>query len=338
MTSKDTSQLFEKLSDYVALVGRGQKSGKTLNQAQARHIMLAMLQEKTLPEQTGALLMLLRMREETDEELAGFVQACRDTLPNTINNLPNVDIDLGCYAGKRRHLPWFVLSGLCLATNGYTVLLHGLEEHDSNRLYLDQVFRDLSWPIAANVDETKQQLLDYSFSYISLQHLHPSMTKLLQLRHILGLRSCMHSVAKMLNPAGAKASIHGVYHRELDDTHIQVARLLHETRIACIRGDSGEVEATPEKPFTMNYMDAESKAKKYEFPIYLSSWSHQTRQLGSQALKELWCGQLDNKYGEAATISTLAVYLSALHGHDACDALAKAADMWHSRSKVWPLS
>ena len=47
------------------------------------------------PEQKGAFLMLLRVREETPEELAGFLQALRQCNSPSIPAL-SVDLDMGC--------------------------------------------------------------------------------------------------------------------------------------------------------------------------------------------------------------------------------------------------
>jgi anthranilate phosphoribosyltransferase len=336
MTTRDDTRIFEKFSQYIALVGRGQKSGKTMNQAQAQDAMARILNNEALPEQVGALLMLLRMREETTEELSGLLLACRQTLPQSISTLGSIDLDLGCYAGKRRHLPWLLLSVILLAQQGYKVFMHGLEESDSNRLYLDTVFKSLNIPIAKSVEEAKLHLAQRNFCYMSIKDLHPQMASLLGMRHTLGLRSCMHTLAKMLNPANAKASVHGVFHRELDNHHIEVAKILGESKVACIRGDSGEVEATPEKAFSMQYLQSKNALTR-EFPVLLSQWSHQTRQLQVHALPQVWCGELDSLYGQAASIGTAAVALSCMENLSTEDALSKAQKMWDERNKVWPI-
>lgn len=334
--TRNDNEVFSRVSDYIALVGRGQKSGKTFNQEQACQIMTLMLQNQTLPEQTGALLMLLRMREETDIELAGFLQACRNTLIPHFTDLPDIDLDLGCYAGKRRHLPWLLLAVMTLAQNGYKIFMHGLQENDSSRLYLDSVFEQLVWRQANSIEQAKAQLSLHNFTYISIKDIHPNMHKLLSMRHTLGLRSCMHTLAKMLNPASAKASLHGVFHRELDNTHINVAQILNETRVACIRGDSGEVEATPEKSFTMHAIDRDGKQVSRDFSVQLDSWSLQTRNRGVEALKRVWKGDLKCEYGEKASITTLAVMLATIESLESEDALKQAQIIWHHRDKNWP--
>ncbi|MGC3400240.1 hypothetical protein ACPTE5_30055, partial [Pseudomonas aeruginosa] len=91
-----------------------------------------LLDEKVEDTQLGAFLMLLRHKEESPEELAGFTEAVRERL-----NAPalNVDIDWPTYAGKKRHLPWYLLAAKCLAQNGVRILMHGGGAHTAGRLY-----------------------------------------------------------------------------------------------------------------------------------------------------------------------------------------------------------
>ena len=335
MPNRNDAELFDNLKSYVALIGRGQKSGKTLSQAQARHLMQQLLNGNALPEQVGAILMLLRMREETVEELAGFLQACRDTSQLSLSPNHAIAFDFGAYAGKRRHLPWFLLAAMALAECGEKVFIHGLEELDSQRLYLDTVFNELGWHQSTSSEHANDHLEQHGFTYMSIAEFHPAMTSLLQTRHILGLRSCLHSLSKMLNPAQAQCSIHGIFHRDLDTTHIDVAKTLNENLVACIRGDSGEVEVAPEKPFIMHSLENGFKQER-AFPVMLAQWSMQTRNLGTQALKAVWTGSEKNAYAEKAVTGTLAVALACKHGLTLDKSLNKANEVWQARSGRWP--
>ena len=64
--------------------------------------------------------MLLRMQEESVEELCGFIAACRNKLPAELSAM-QASVDIGCYAGKRRQLHWYLLSVALLASVGYRV-------------------------------------------------------------------------------------------------------------------------------------------------------------------------------------------------------------------------
>jgi anthranilate phosphoribosyltransferase len=335
MPNRNDADLFENLKSYVSLIGRGQKSGKTLSQAQARHLMQHLLNGDALPEQVGAILMLLRMREETVEELSGFLQACRDTISLSLPSDVPIAFDFGAYAGKRRHLPWFLLVAMALAESGENVFIHGLEENDSQRLYLDTVYRELGWQQAESSEQAREQLAQFGFTYMSIEHFHPAMTSLLKTRHILGLRSCLHSLSKMLNPANAQCSIHGIFHRDLDTIHIDVAKTLNENHVACIRGDSGEVEVTPEKPFTMHSLEDGEKLTR-EFPVLMQQWALQTRNLGAIGLKQVWTGNQNNQYGENAVLGTLAVALACKYSLNLEASFKKAKQVWLGRSGRWP--
>ena len=333
MSVRDDSEIFDSIKQYVALIGRGQKSGKTLSQVQACDLMTRLLNGEALPEQVGAVLMLLRMREETVTELAGLLQACRATSSLAIEQ--EISFDFGGYAGKRRHLPWFLLAAMALAEAGEKVFIHGLEETDSQRLYLDAVYRDLGWVMASSSDHANAQLNALGFTYMSIERFHPSMTVLLRTRHILGLRSCLHSLSKMLNPAEADCSVHGIFHRDLDTTHIEVAKVLGDDKVACIRGDSGEVEATPEKAFIMHSAEKKQSIQR-QFPVLLKQWSLQTKKLGAKGLKDVWTKSKACEYGEKAVLGTLAVALACKYSLSTEASLEKAAEIWNARSANWP--
>ncbi|KKM06383.1 hypothetical protein LCGC14_1744540 [marine sediment metagenome] len=86
---------------------------RSLPLEEAEEAMSMILRGEVLPEQLGAFLMLLRVKEESPEEIAGFVRAGRN-LFDLPSPAPEVDIDWSSYAGKRRQLPWFLLAALLL--------------------------------------------------------------------------------------------------------------------------------------------------------------------------------------------------------------------------------
>mgnify|MGYP000294529187 CR=1 FL=1 len=110
------------LADHVRTLGRGPGRSRSLTEAEARDAMQIMLAGNAAPEAIGALLMLLRMKGETAQEIAGFAaaaQAFGD--PGRC-----ADLDWPVYAaGRTRGLPWFLLSARLVAAAGHKVLLHG---------------------------------------------------------------------------------------------------------------------------------------------------------------------------------------------------------------------
>ena len=105
-------------AQFVRILGKGKRGARNLTREEAREAMGMLIDEKVEDTQLGAFLMLLRHKEESAEELAGFTEAVRQRL-----NAPQlkVDIDWPTYAGKKRHLPWYLLAAKCLAQNGVKV-------------------------------------------------------------------------------------------------------------------------------------------------------------------------------------------------------------------------
>ena len=110
---------------FVRTLGRGKRARRSLTREEAREAMQAILDGQVEDIQLGAFLMLLRVKEETPEELAGFLDACRPVCYRALADLPDVQLDWPSYAGKKKHHPWYLLAALLLASQGIRTLLHG---------------------------------------------------------------------------------------------------------------------------------------------------------------------------------------------------------------------
>ena len=125
-------------AQYVRILGKGKNGSRALTQDEAYDAMKMIMANQVSPEQLGAFLMLMRVKEENAEELTGFVQAVRESFKIPKDH-PNVQLDWSSYAGKRRQLPWFLLSTLVLAENGIKVFMHGASGHTAGRVYTKDV-------------------------------------------------------------------------------------------------------------------------------------------------------------------------------------------------------
>ncbi|MBT0586028.1 glycosyl transferase family protein [Alteromonas oceanisediminis] len=320
---------------FIQLIGKGQRSGKTLSQAQAHRAMSLLLGQKVSAEQRGAFLMLLRMRQETPEELAGFLIASRAFTAPAFKTI-SVDLDLGCYAGKRRHLPWLLLAVLCLAGNGKRIVLHGANEPDSQRLYVADVLAHFNFPAAETAAQLSSQLDENSFGYVTLATINPRLDELLQLRAELGLRSCANTLSRMLNPLAAPVSIQGVYHRHLDEKHALVAQQLGEPNVLSFRGDSGEIELSPERECELHIARLGHR-QTIAVPCLNQIRSAKPRDLEPDGLKALWEERVQDHYGHSAVVGTLAIMMTAMHSQSWQSAYSSAQKMWQQRDRAWPL-
>jgi len=207
--------------------------------------MEIILSGKGAPEAVGAILMLLRMKGETAAELAGFVQAARD---HVAWDMANPALDWPSYAaGRTRGLPWFLLSAKLVAQLGYPVMLHGWNSHQSVVADVRSGCRPLGIAIAATRAEARTALEHHMITYVPLEALSGTLLDLVKLRDVLGLRSCINTVLRLLNPAGAQATVQGVFHPSDRDAQSEACRLLGQTTLTVIKGGGGALERNTSK-------------------------------------------------------------------------------------------
>ena len=231
-------------------------------------------------------------------------------------------------------MPWFLLAVICLVQEGNKVFLHGTKEPDSNRLYLPEVFKALNFPISHNKQEINTHLAHFGFAYMDLAHVSPPLDKLIQMRSLFGLRSPANTLARMLNPVKAKYSYHGVFHRHFDERHAEVAKLLGDNKVSCVRGEGGEVEVNPERAFNQ-YVCRNGEVTQITFPELLEQRQIKPRELNPIELEKVWTGELEFEYATQAIVGTLASYLLLMEkAGNPEQALTLARQMWEKRSKI----
>ena len=318
---------------FINILGRGKTLTRSLTTDEAEEAMAMILRGETLPEQLGAFLMLLRVKEESPAEIAGFVRAARaSTQPPA--NAPRVDVDWSSYAGKGRQLPWFILSALVLSRNGWRVFMHGAEAHTEGRVYTGSALRALNIPVAASLEEAAGALAALNFAYLPIDALSPPIADMLELRPILGLRSPVHTFARMLNPFGAACMLQGVFHPGYMAIHRGAGVLLGQKRLAVFRGEGGEIERRPSKP-TDVLMSVDGRLEDERWPPMIA----EPRQAPDDSMDlarvgALWRGESTDDYGEAAVVGTLAIALRALgEAADPADAEARARALWSGRDR-----
>jgi anthranilate phosphoribosyltransferase len=320
-------------AQYVRHLGRGKNVGRSLTEEEAETAMDMILAGEVRPEQLGAFLMLLRVKEETPAEVAGFVCSVRKHF-DIPKDAPKVDLDWSSYAGKRRQLPWFLLAALALAQSGVSVFMHGAEGHTPGRLYTRDTLEALGLPVALSFAEAATQLRANNFAYLPLASVSPKMHEIIELRPILGLRSPVHTISRMLNPFDAPNVIQGIFHPGYNAIHQGAAQLLGYKRMAVFRGEGGEIERRPTKPLDV-WTVTDGEMDKIEWPALLPEPMQPTdEEMDINRLVAVWRGEDDDRYATAAITGTLALCLDLMgRAKSQADAQAQAEAMWSARNR-----
>ncbi len=323
---------------FIAILGRGKTKQRHLAFEEAREAMGMILRRETEPEQTGAFLMLLRLKEESADEIAGFAQAVRDVVENRLpKGAPEPEFDIPSYAGKRRQLPWYLLSALALAATGRRVFMHGAEGHTEGRLYIGEVLSALGHPVPDSWVAAFALLENMNFAYLPLSAWQPRLEELMRLKPLLGLRSPVNTFPRLVNPLGAPVMINGIFHRGFLETHVGAAQRLGQERFAVFRGEGGEPERRVGKTCEVARL-----AGKREFRDRWPAMLEEPRvpsetELDPRILSDVWTGACTHAYGEAAVVGTLAVWLHAAgDAREPEEAERMARDVWAQRPRRMP--
>ncbi len=317
---------------YVRILGRGKKGARSLTFDEAREAMSLILAGQVEAVQLGAFLMLLRVKEESPEELAGFVQAARASL-ELPPRLPAVTLDWSSYAGKRRQLPWFILAALLLAENGISILMHGTRGFRDDRLYTPDALAALGIPLCRDFTAVGREIERSRFAFIDLAHFCPRLKEILNLRHLLGLRSPVNTLLRMLNPLNAPCLLQGIFHPGYRVIHQQAALLLEQPRMAVFKGEGGEAERNPDLPCPVLSVH-EGEALEETWPALFSRRHLKAETMDPRHLAALWRGETEDEYGTAAVIATAAIALRLLGRADGLEtAHGLAETMWAMRNR-----
>jgi len=320
-------------AQYVRILGKGRTGSRSLSEAEAEQAMQIILQGEAEPEQIGAFLMLLRVKEESPEEIAGFVRACRSDIAGRFRSTPvRADLDWSSYAGKKRQPHWFILTILLLARSGYRVFVHGTEGHTAGRLYTREVFEFLSLPVANTWEDVATQLDQHYFCYMPLASICPRLQKLIELRKLFGLRSPVHTLCRLLNPLDAPTTMQSVFHPSYANTHLQAAILLGEKNSAVFKGEAGEVEYRPRARISVKLL-RNGHSDNLEIPRLGSDKNDPGTD--PQLLKDLWEGKSSNDHYENVVKGTAAIALYTMGKAVSYEAAAqKANELWKAREQT----
>ncbi|HEX2623057.1 MAG TPA: hypothetical protein VHL11_23010, partial [Phototrophicaceae bacterium] len=233
--------------DILRIVGRGKKLQRDLTCEEASQAMQLLLGDEVSDAQIGGFLVTMRVKEETGDEIRGFVQGARmlmKPMPQpAVENL----VDFGLpYNGKNETLQTAIPALLILAAAGVPVIVHSADnipvKSGVNALNLLQA---LGYPADMSPDEVCRTIERTGFGVLNLRHVLPQWTAITPLRHHFGVRTLMNTTEKLLNPANAPRHISGFYHgaylRRL------ASALPGSTANWIIQGEEGSIDLRPGK-------------------------------------------------------------------------------------------
>jgi len=225
------------ISQYLKEIGRGKQGARSLGREQAADLFGQVLDATVTDLEVGAFCLAMRIKGETTDEMAGFLDATSARL----NRVPAGDkplVVLPSYNGARRLPVLTPLLALLVARSGLPVLIHGTAT-ESSRVFVPHVLQAMDIQPLPSI----RAIAPGEAAYAPTELLCPGLKRLLDARRVIGLRNSAHSLVKLMNPGAGPAVVVSSYtHPEYAVSMAAVFELMGATALL-LRGTEGEVVA-----------------------------------------------------------------------------------------------
>jgi anthranilate phosphoribosyltransferase len=221
--------------------------GRSLTRDEAREVMGVVMRGEATPAQIGGLLVGLRTKGETVDEITGFAEAMREhVLPVRPTRTPLVDV-VGTGGDGAGTFNISTAAAIVAAAGGAAVAKHGNRAASSacgSADVLEELGLELELPperIAASIDA-------HGFGFMFARVHHPAMRHAAPVRQELGTRTVFNVLGPLANPAGARDGVFGVYSAELARTYAEALAGLGARRALVVHGSGAIDELSPAGP------------------------------------------------------------------------------------------
>ncbi len=226
------------ISNYIKEIGRGKQGAQALDRARAADLFAQVLDGTVTDLEIGAFCIAMRIKGETPEEMAGFLDATASRMQRASSGSGKPIVVLPSYNGARRLPVLTPLLAALVARHGLPVLIHGAAT-ESTRTNASDVLQALD----VQPSPSAPRIEDGQIAYVPTEVLSPGLKRLLDVRKVVGLRNSAHSLVKLMNPCDGPAVIVSSYtHPEYAISMAAVFELMGSTALL-LRGTEGEAVA-----------------------------------------------------------------------------------------------
>ena len=208
--------------------------GRSLSLDEARLAMGAVMDGEATPAQLAALLVALRMRGETVEELAGFASAMRERVLRVEAPEGTIDV-VGTGGDGSGTFNISTAAAFVVASTGVPVAKHGNRAITSRSGSAD-VLEALGVRIDHTAESAATSLREHGFAFLFAPSFHPAMKHAGPTRREIGIRTSFNLIGPLTNPASARRALIGVGAPEAAARIAEVAGVLGTERTLVVHG------------------------------------------------------------------------------------------------------
>lgn len=228
-------------------IATGPTMSKDLPRGDARRAMRELLDGSADPVRAGIFLIALRMKRESDDELAGILDAIRDGLPERALDVDTLVVLADPYDGYLRGVPVSPFLPVVLAACGLAVLTHGVRAMGpkfgaTHRQVLEAAGVDANPSLEVAAARLEDPAVGWA--HVDQAELAPELAALRGLRTRIVKRPCLTTVEVAVNPFVPRASsvlATGYVHKGYPPVYARLAAAGGFARSVIVRGVEGGV-------------------------------------------------------------------------------------------------
>lgn len=210
--------------------------GGYLDRGEAREVMETIMTGQATGAQFGALVTALRMRGESDEEIAGFAEVMRDKALRVPLPAGRDVVDCcGTGGDKSDSFNISTAAALVAAGAGARLAKHG-NRAASSRCGSADVLEELGVRIEATPEEVARCIEEVGIGFMYAPSFHPAMKYAGPPRREIGIRTAFNILGPLTNPARASAQLVGVSDRALVEQLGRVLALMGTRHAVLVHG------------------------------------------------------------------------------------------------------
>jgi len=223
----------------VALANR-----QSLSEQEASDVFGIVMRGEATPAQLGGLLLALRVKGETAEEVAGAARALRAAMIRVPAAGAHLVDTCGTGGGAITTFNISTAAAFVAAGAGASVAKHGNRSFTSQCGSAD-VIEALGVRIALDATQAAHALQEACITFLFAPHFHPAMKHAAPVRRELGVPSVMNLLGPLANPAGVRRQVVGVADRERAPLMAEALARLGTEHALVVHGEVGMDEISP---------------------------------------------------------------------------------------------
>ena len=217
-------------------------SQRNLNSNESFSLFNAIMSGKLNDIDTSAILIALKIKGETKEEILGAAKIMRSKSLK-ISSPANIVDTCGTGGDMSDTLNISTAASLVAASCGVTIAKHGNKSVSSKSGSADML-ENIGYKFTDDPNKLEQQLINNNFCFMFAQYHHSAMKHVINVRKALATRTIFNLLGPLTNPASAKNQLLGVYDKKWMNTHCEVLNELGSNKVLVVHGYDGLDEIT----------------------------------------------------------------------------------------------